>query len=115
MMINGKNVHTFYDSHSIGQIDTVVQTLQAFGLHRELELYLKNKIHRREFKAKPFVPPDPLEKRLQLLPQQCPKCGNRLRGTNRVGCAGRKWYEECTICDYYREEFGGNDAVALRR
>ncbi len=105
MIINGKDVDNYYESHSIQQVNTVVQTLQVFGLHRELELYLKNGKYKRRFEPEPV---DALELRLKEIPAPCPKCGARVRGTNRVGCAGRRWYEECTICPYYREEFGGS-------
>lgn len=107
MIINGKDVDHYFASFSAIQIASVVQVLEVFGLHRELELYLKNGIFKKKYKPAPFIPPDPLDGRMQTLSRPCPKCGNRLVGTDKVGCAGRKWYEECTICDYYREEFGG--------
>ena len=104
MIINGKSVDLYFESHSLQQINTVIQTLKVFGLHRELELYLKNGKYKQRYEKEPV---DALELRLKDLPKSCPQCGRPMRGTNRVGCAGRVWYEECIMCSYYREEFGG--------
>jgi hypothetical protein len=104
MIINGKDVSAFYKSHSLQQINTVIQTLEAFGLNRELELYLKNGKYKKRYKPEPI---DLLDKRLGFLNYPCPRCNARLLGTGLVRCAGRTWYEECTKCNYYREEFGG--------
>lgn len=109
MIINGRDVNKYYESHSKEQINTVLQTLQTFGLHRELELFLKNGIYKRRYEPEPK---DPMERRLNLLDKPCPWCGAwKLRGCRIQGCmtrdTGRTWYEECAICPYYGEEFGG--------
>lgn len=110
MMINGRSVERYYASHSKEQVLTVIQTLEAFSLHRELQLFLKNSLYKGRHRAEPQ---DKLERRLQLLEDKpCPWCGAwKLRGTNVPACeakeSGRTWYEECAICPYYGEEFGG--------
>lgn len=117
MIINGRDAARFYASHSREQIHTIIQTLEAFGFHRELELFLKGGIYKKKFKREPR---DTIEEMLRDLDRQCPQCHQwRLRGTKIQGCehkeSGRTWYEECAACRYYREEFGGKDAATLRR
>jgi hypothetical protein len=109
MIINGKDAAKYYSSHSKEQINTVLQTLQTFGFHRELELFLKNGLYKNKFKLEPR---DSMERMLKPLNKLCPVCGAmKLRGTKIEGCetraTGRTWYEECIICQYYGEEFGG--------
>ncbi len=117
MIINGRDVARYYASHSREQVVTILQTLETFGLHRELELFLKNSIYKKKFKREPR---DWIERMLKPLDYKCPWCHEmKLRGCEITGCetkeSGRTWYEECIICPYYGEEFGGKDAVALRR
>jgi len=107
MMINGRDVARYYASHSREQVHTILQTLQTFGLHRELELYLKNNIRKKKWDPATV---DKLERRLKPIPGKCPWCkAENLRGCEITGCenkeSGRTWYEECAVCKYYREEF----------
>jgi hypothetical protein len=108
MIINGRDVARYYASHSREQIHTVIQTLQAFGFHRELELWLKNGLHVKKKYSPELV--DKLERLLKPFPGKCPWCKEeKLQGCKITGCehkeSGRTWYEECTVCKYYREEF----------
>ena len=118
MIINGIDVDKYFKSHSGQEVATVINALQAFALHRELELYLKNGMYKRRFAfrdAQAIVSKRidtknqlNLERSMSIIQDRtCQECGSPLLGTKEVRCAGRVWYEECTVCTYYREEFGG--------
>lgn len=57
-------------------------------------------------------PQDGLVRHLRPTEAKCPDCGQEVVGVKMPGCeqrsSGRTWYEECTFCSYYREEFGGD-------
>ena len=113
MIINGIDVGKYFSSHSGQEVATVVNALQAFALNRELELFLKNGMYKKKYAFKDSQRLDErrqsnLERSLRILGgRSCPKCDSPIQGTTKVTCAGRKWYEECTVCKYYMEEFGG--------
>lgn len=118
MILKGIDVDTYFTSHSAQEVHTVLNALEAFGLHRELELYIKNSLYKKKYvfrKAQEAaisgrdeeVHAWRMESRMKPIKARCPQCRSTMRGTHDVACAGRTWYEECDNCTYYREEFGG--------
>ncbi len=108
------DLERFAASHHATCLHSVIQFLEIFEWDSKIEAEL------REIVNKMGIPIDvpgggraePHQRELLMITlkdRTCPECDHEIKAARIPSCekarTGRVWYEECTKCTYYKEEF----------